>query len=185
MVYLAAGWSVIAAVGLAGLTLAVHATALGGALSHLVRACVLRLRATYGTPGGATVAGLGLTLAGAVALARRSPRRRVISDQGIEVLRNGRVLFVSLSSTGQIARRADALRNRPGISCERFRRYVRLDHGSEASRGEPVTWGFRGRQVGQSGLAHRKKSEATVEDEDSVPISLPRVSYYPYWESIS
>ncbi|MGD0609466.1 MAG: M56 family metallopeptidase, partial [Streptosporangiaceae bacterium] len=29
--------------------------------------CVLRLRATYGTPGGATVAGLGLTLAGAVA----------------------------------------------------------------------------------------------------------------------
>ena len=30
VVYLAAGWSVIAAVGLAGLTLAVHATALGG-----------------------------------------------------------------------------------------------------------------------------------------------------------
>ncbi len=28
---------------------------------------MLRLRATYGTPGGATVAGLGLTLAGAVA----------------------------------------------------------------------------------------------------------------------
>jgi hypothetical protein len=28
---------------------------------------VLRLRATYGTPGGAAVAGLGLTLAGAVA----------------------------------------------------------------------------------------------------------------------
>src|ERR1700729_4612588 len=63
--YLAAGWSVIAALGLAGLTLAVHATALGGGLSHLVGACVLRLRATYGTPGGATVAGLGLTLAGA------------------------------------------------------------------------------------------------------------------------
>ncbi|HJY65658.1 MAG TPA: hypothetical protein VJ254_02945, partial [Streptosporangiaceae bacterium] len=66
VVYLAAGWSVIAAVGLAGLTLAVHATALGGGLSHLVGACVLRLRAAYGTPGGATVAGLGLTLAGAV-----------------------------------------------------------------------------------------------------------------------
>ena len=28
--YLAAGWSVVAAVGLVGLTLAVHATALGG-----------------------------------------------------------------------------------------------------------------------------------------------------------
>src|ERR1700745_1451458 len=66
VVYLAAGWSVIAAVGLAGLTLAVHATALGGGLSHLIGACVLRLRAAYGTPGGATVAGLGLTLAGAL-----------------------------------------------------------------------------------------------------------------------
>jgi Zn-dependent protease with chaperone function len=65
--YLTAVWSVIAAVGLAGLTLAVHATALGGGLSHLIGACVLRLRATYATPGGAAVAGLGLTLAGAVA----------------------------------------------------------------------------------------------------------------------
>jgi Zn-dependent protease with chaperone function len=65
--YLTAEWSVVAALGLAGLTLAVHATALGGGLSHLIGACVLRLRATYGTPGGATVAGLGLTLAGAVA----------------------------------------------------------------------------------------------------------------------
>ena len=65
--YLAAGWSVVAALGLAGLTLAVHATALGGGLSHLIGACVLRLRAMYATPGGATVAGLGLILAGAVA----------------------------------------------------------------------------------------------------------------------
>jgi Zn-dependent protease with chaperone function len=64
--YLAAGWSVVAALGLAGLTLAVHATPLGGGLSHLIGACVHRLRATYATPGGATVAGLGLTLAGAV-----------------------------------------------------------------------------------------------------------------------
>jgi Zn-dependent protease with chaperone function len=65
--YLAAGWSAIAALGLAGLTLAVHATALGGGLSDLIGACVHRLQATYGTPGGATVAALGLTLAGAVA----------------------------------------------------------------------------------------------------------------------
>jgi Zn-dependent protease with chaperone function len=65
--YLAAGWSVIAALGLAGVTLAVHATALGGGLSDLIGACVRRLQDTYGTPGGATVAGLGLTLAGAVA----------------------------------------------------------------------------------------------------------------------
>jgi Zn-dependent protease with chaperone function len=65
--YLAAGWSVLTALGLAGLTLAVHATALGGGLSHLIGACVLRLRAMYATPGGATIAGLGLILAGAVA----------------------------------------------------------------------------------------------------------------------
>jgi Zn-dependent protease with chaperone function len=65
--YLSAAWSVVAALGLAGLTLAVHATALAGGLSNMIGACVLRLRDTYATPGGATVAGLGLTLAGAVA----------------------------------------------------------------------------------------------------------------------
>jgi Zn-dependent protease with chaperone function len=64
--YLAAAWSVVAALGLAGLTLAVHATALGGELSQLIGACVLRLRDAYATPGGASVAGLGLTLAAAV-----------------------------------------------------------------------------------------------------------------------
>ena len=64
--YLTAAWSVVAALGLAGLVLAVHATALGGGLSHLIGACVLRLRAEYATPGGAAVAGLGLVLAGAV-----------------------------------------------------------------------------------------------------------------------
>ena len=57
--YLAAAWSVVAALGLAGLTLAVHATALGGGLSQLIGACVLRLRDAYATPGGATAAGLG------------------------------------------------------------------------------------------------------------------------------
>jgi bla regulator protein blaR1 len=66
LTYLAGGWSVLAAVGLAGLTLAVHATALGGGLSQLIGACVLRLRALYATPGGATVAEAGLILAGAV-----------------------------------------------------------------------------------------------------------------------
>ena len=64
--YLAAGWSVVSALGLAGLALAVHATALEGGLSQLIGACVLRLRETYATPGGATAAGLGLTLAAAV-----------------------------------------------------------------------------------------------------------------------
>jgi Zn-dependent protease with chaperone function len=64
--YLAAAWSVVASLGLAGLSLAVHATALGGGLSQLIGACVLRLRAAYATPGGATVAGLGLSSAGAL-----------------------------------------------------------------------------------------------------------------------
>jgi Zn-dependent protease with chaperone function len=64
--YLAAAWSVLAALGLAGLTLAVHTTALGGGLSTLIGACVIRLRDLYATPGGAAAAGLGLTLTGAV-----------------------------------------------------------------------------------------------------------------------
>jgi Zn-dependent protease with chaperone function len=65
--YLAAAWSVVAAAGLAGLALAVHATALGSGLSQLIGACVIRLRDTYATPGGALVAGLGLVLAAVVA----------------------------------------------------------------------------------------------------------------------
>jgi Zn-dependent protease with chaperone function len=65
---LAAAWSVVAAIALAGLTLAVHATALGGALSQLIGACVLRLRATYATPGGIAAAGAGLVLTGAIAV---------------------------------------------------------------------------------------------------------------------
>lgn len=64
--YLSAAWSVVTALGLAGLTLAIHATALAAGLSTLIGACVLRLRDAYATPGGATVAALGLTLAGAV-----------------------------------------------------------------------------------------------------------------------
>lgn len=66
--YLAAAWSVVAALALVGLTLAVHATVLGGALSQLIGACVLRLRATYATPGGMAAAGTGLVLTGAIAV---------------------------------------------------------------------------------------------------------------------
>jgi len=68
LTYLAAAWSVVAALALAGLTLAIHATVLGGALSQLIGACVLRLRATYATPGGMAAAGAGLVLTGAVAV---------------------------------------------------------------------------------------------------------------------
>jgi len=68
LTYLAAAWSVVAAIALAGLTLAVHATALGGALSQLIGACVLRLRATYATPGGMAAAGAGLVLTSVIAV---------------------------------------------------------------------------------------------------------------------
>jgi Zn-dependent protease with chaperone function len=64
--YLVAACSIVADVVLAGLALAVHGTALGGGLSDLLGACVRRLRDTYATPGGTTVALLGLGLAGAV-----------------------------------------------------------------------------------------------------------------------
>jgi hypothetical protein len=66
LTYLAAGWSAVAALGLAGMALAAHATALGGDLSLVIGACVRRLRALYAAPGGATVAEVGLILAGAV-----------------------------------------------------------------------------------------------------------------------
>jgi hypothetical protein len=74
LTYLAAAWSVVAACGLAGLTLTVHATALGGGLSRLIGACVLRLRAEYAAPGGGAVAwsGLALAAAGTNAVARSS-----------------------------------------------------------------------------------------------------------------
>jgi Zn-dependent protease with chaperone function len=93
--YLAAAWSVVAALGLAGLTLAVHATALGGGLSHLIGACVLRLRDAYATPGGATAAGLGLTLAGAV-LARTAltalTHLRAVRRQAVQHAQTARLI---------------------------------------------------------------------------------------------
>lgn len=64
--YLAAAWSVIAAIVLAGLSFAVRGTALGGGLSDLIGACIRRLRDSYASPGGTTVALLGLGLAGVI-----------------------------------------------------------------------------------------------------------------------
>ena len=86
--YLTAGWSVVAALGLAGFTLAVHVPALSGGLSHLIGACVLRLRETYSTPGGATVAGLGLTLAGAVAARTVLTAMTHLRAAGLQALRH-------------------------------------------------------------------------------------------------
>ncbi|MDT3442673.1 M56 family metallopeptidase [Pseudofrankia sp. BMG5.37] len=54
--------SVLAATGLAGLALAVPTAKISGDIAELLRACVMSLRASYATPGGAVVAGAGLTL---------------------------------------------------------------------------------------------------------------------------
>jgi Zn-dependent protease with chaperone function len=64
---LSVGWSVLAALFLAGLTVALPATVLSTGLSELLGACILRLRAAYGTPGGAAAAGAGLSLSVAIA----------------------------------------------------------------------------------------------------------------------
>ena len=90
LTYLAAAWSVVAALALAGLTLAVHATALGGALSQLIGACVLRLRATYATPGGMAAAGAGLVLTGAVAVRTAVTAARHLRLTRREALRHAR-----------------------------------------------------------------------------------------------
>src|SRR3954452_9986238 len=63
----AAAWSAVTAVFLAGLTVALPATALSSGLSDVLGACILRLRAAYATPGGAAVAGAGLTLSATIA----------------------------------------------------------------------------------------------------------------------
>ena len=103
--YLAAAWSVVAALGLAGLTLAVHATALGGGLSHLIGACVLRLRSEYATPGGAAVAGLGLILAGAV-LARTAvtatTHLRAVGRQALRHAQTARLVGVPEPALGAL-----------------------------------------------------------------------------------
>jgi Peptidase family M48 len=84
---LAAAWSTLTALFLAGLTMALPATALSSGLSDVLGACIVRLRAAYATPGGAAVAGAGLTLSAAIVVriawaslqvsrARRTERRR-------------------------------------------------------------------------------------------------------------
>jgi Zn-dependent protease with chaperone function len=84
---LAASWSVLTALFLAGLTIALPGTALSSGLSHLLGACILRLRAAYVTPGGAAAAVAGLALSGTIAVrvgwafvhvlrARRAEQRR-------------------------------------------------------------------------------------------------------------
>lgn len=60
--------SVLAAAGLAGLALAVPSARISGDIADLLRACVMSLRASYATPGGAAIAGAGLMLTTVVLL---------------------------------------------------------------------------------------------------------------------
>jgi Zn-dependent protease with chaperone function len=83
-VLLAGGWSVLLALVLAGLTVALPATALSGDLSQLLGACVLRVRAAYATPGGAAVAGAGIALSAATLLRAGWAAGRVSRDRRVE-----------------------------------------------------------------------------------------------------
>ncbi|MEK6441840.1 M56 family metallopeptidase [Pseudonocardia sp. T1-2H] len=78
---LAAAWSVPVALILAGVTIALPASALSTDLGQLIGACLARLRAAYGTPGAAGVITAGQVLSVATAAriawaAGRVARRR-------------------------------------------------------------------------------------------------------------
>ena len=82
IVWLAAAWSVIVATVLAGLSLAVASTAIGGQLSRIIGACVIRLRSAYATPGGSSVAWPGLIgTAAVIAWAALAVARHLVTDR--------------------------------------------------------------------------------------------------------
>lgn len=62
----AATFSVVFALVLAGISLAVPAAAMAGGLAGLLRSCAMAIRDAYATPGGAAAVGSGLVLALAV-----------------------------------------------------------------------------------------------------------------------
>jgi Zn-dependent protease with chaperone function len=64
---LAAAWSVPLALMLAGLTIALPASTLSTDLGQLIGACLVRLRAAYGTPGGVGIITAGQVLSAATA----------------------------------------------------------------------------------------------------------------------
>jgi len=60
--------SVLVALLLAGLSLSVPATEIGGSLADLWHACAAAIRALYATPGGATLHGAGVTATAVLAI---------------------------------------------------------------------------------------------------------------------
>ena len=85
--YLAAAWSVIAAIGLAGLTLAVHATALGVGLSDLLGASRGGFATPTPRPAAPPSAGSVFLLAGIV-LVRAARTGGPAAPGGREALRH-------------------------------------------------------------------------------------------------
>ncbi|WP_322748280.1 MULTISPECIES: hypothetical protein [unclassified Frankia] len=91
--------AVLAAAALAGLALAVPSARISGDIADLLRACVMSLRASYSTPGGAGIAGAGLMLT-TVLLARvgycaasgllRAARARRTHARKLAILARGR-----------------------------------------------------------------------------------------------
>jgi Zn-dependent protease with chaperone function len=102
---LAAAGSVLTAIFFAGLTIALPGTALSSGLSRLLGACILRLRAAYVTPGGAAVAGAGLTLSGALAVRVGWASAQVVRTRRAERRRQGSLLALC----GRQAAELDAL----------------------------------------------------------------------------
>jgi len=102
-VLLASAWSVLAALVLAGLTLAVPATALSGGLSHMLGACVLRLRTAYATPGGAAVAGAGLTLSAVVVLRAGWAMVRALRERRTERCRQEQIVTLAARPAADLA----------------------------------------------------------------------------------
>ncbi|WP_045877316.1 M56 family metallopeptidase [Pseudofrankia sp. DC12] len=89
--------SVLAAAGLAGLALAVPTAKISGGIAELLRACVMSLRASYATPGGAAIAGAGLTLSTVLLL-------RVGSCATVELVRAGRARRAHAGKLAVLAR---------------------------------------------------------------------------------
>jgi len=82
----ALSWSILAAVTLAGLVLAVPVSTVGGDLAAVLDACAMLLRQQYSTPGGVTAGVVGLVLTLGV-----TSRVALVLAQSFWAARNARV----------------------------------------------------------------------------------------------
>ncbi len=94
--------SVLAATALAGLALAVPSARISGDIAAWLRACVMSLQHSYATPGGAGIAGAGLTLTATLLL-------RVAFCATSALTRAGRARRTHAHTLALLARPAPAL----------------------------------------------------------------------------